>query len=132
MLIAVAAIAYELFQPVAGSGHVVVVVNVPNGASASQIGTLLADKGVIDSSVCFGLRARISGKRSELRSGRIVLSKDISYASALDALTTAFFFSSRRRHTRCGRDWSSDVCSSDLIFSSFFLLRNINQVLPVF
>src|SRR3989442_11586570 len=28
-----------------------------------------------------------------------------------------FFFSSRRRHTRCGRDWSSDVCSSDLIYS---------------
>src|SRR5436305_10059232 len=26
-----------------------------------------------------------------------------------------FFFSSRRRHTRCGRDWSSDVCSSDLM-----------------
>src|SRR5690554_4853833 len=25
-----------------------------------------------------------------------------------------FFFSSSRRHTRCGRDWSSDVCSSDL------------------
>src|SRR2546429_4088876 len=25
-----------------------------------------------------------------------------------------FFFSSRRRHTRCSRDWSSDVCSSDL------------------
>src|SRR5690554_310670 len=25
-----------------------------------------------------------------------------------------FFFSSRIRHTRCGRDWSSDVCSSDL------------------
>src|SRR5207245_4164966 len=24
------------------------------------------------------------------------------------------FFSSRRRHTRCYRDWSSDVCSSDL------------------
>src|SRR5690606_41067962 len=26
-----------------------------------------------------------------------------------------FFFSSRRRHTRFSRDWSSDVCSSDLI-----------------
>src|ERR1035437_6030135 len=26
-----------------------------------------------------------------------------------------FFFSSRRRHTRYGRDWSSDVCSSDLL-----------------
>src|SRR2546429_1821888 len=28
--------------------------------------------------------------------------------------TVEFFFSSRRRHTRCSRDWSSDVCSSDL------------------
>src|SRR5256884_1639499 len=27
---------------------------------------------------------------------------------------TRFFFASRRRHTRCSRDWSSDVCSSDL------------------
>src|SRR5690606_39528057 len=37
-----------------------------------------------------------------------------------------FFFSSRRRHTRFSRDWSSDVCSSDLrgmanaTFFSFF------------
>src|SRR2546429_6069182 len=29
-------------------------------------------------------------------------------------MTNLFFFSSRRRHTRCSRDWSSDVCSSDL------------------
>src|SRR5699024_11858285 len=29
-------------------------------------------------------------------------------------LTSLFFFSSRRRHTRSKRDWSSDVCSSDL------------------
>src|SRR5437868_14330058 len=28
--------------------------------------------------------------------------------------TGNFFFSSRRRHTRSKRDWSSDVCSSDL------------------
>src|SRR5690606_41184033 len=27
----------------------------------------------------------------------------------------SFFFSSRRRHTRFSRDWSSDVCSSDLL-----------------
>src|SRR5204863_2372904 len=36
-----------------------------------------------------------------------------------------FFFSSRRRHTRSLRDWSSDVCSSDLSFFfplSFFLM----------
>src|SRR5699024_6278723 len=30
------------------------------------------------------------------------------------AMITFFFFSSRRRHTRSKRDWSSDVCSSDL------------------
>src|SRR5438067_12208898 len=30
----------------------------------------------------------------------------------------AFFFSSRRRHTRSKRDWSSDVCSSDLTFTA--------------
>src|SRR3989442_15304765 len=33
-----------------------------------------------------------------------------------------FFFSSRRRHTRCGRDWSSDVCSSDLKLAKNSLL----------
>src|SRR2546421_6839084 len=38
----------------------------------------------------------------------------------LEPTTTSFlllqsFFSSRRRHTRSDRDWSSDVCSSDLI-----------------
>src|SRR5690349_23176788 len=31
-------------------------------------------------------------------------------------LRIMFFFSSRRRHTRSLRDWSSDVCSSDLRF----------------
>src|SRR5690606_40115554 len=30
-------------------------------------------------------------------------------------LCIPFFFSSRRRHTRFSRDWSSDVCSSDLL-----------------
>src|SRR6266536_828388 len=30
------------------------------------------------------------------------------------AIPLIFFFSSRRRHTRSTRDWSSDVCSSDL------------------
>src|SRR5699024_11979657 len=51
-----------------------------------------------------------------------------------------FFFSSRRRHTRSKRDWSSDVCSSDLIilytmlswlyyaffFHIFFISENLN------
>src|SRR2546429_3090570 len=40
-----------------------------------------------------------------------------------------FYFSSRRRHTRCSRDWSSDVCSSDLLgyggpHAAFFATRD--------
>src|SRR5260370_33967287 len=38
-----------------------------------------------------------------------------------------FFFSSRRRHTRFKCDWSSDVCSSDLML--FF--KDVSQKLPV-
>src|SRR5437870_10228783 len=35
-------------------------------------------------------------------------------AALTNAALRLFFFSSRRRHTRWPRDWSSDVCSSDL------------------
>src|SRR5437870_8906834 len=35
-------------------------------------------------------------------------------------LSFFFFFSSRRRHTRWPRDWSSDVCSSDLVAETLF------------
>src|SRR3712207_1933157 len=35
----------------------------------------------------------------------------------------SFFFSSRRRHTRYWRDWSSDVCSSDLKLAACSLLQ---------
>src|SRR5207245_3681276 len=34
---------------------------------------------------------------------------------SVSRLLCACFFSSRRRHTSCYRDWSSDVCSSDLL-----------------
>src|SRR5206468_8120886 len=37
--------------------------------------------------------------------------------------TNFFFFSSRRRHTSSDRDWSSDVCSSDLIDQSVMLVE---------
>src|SRR5215510_15452784 len=36
-----------------------------------------------------------------------------------------FFFSSRRRHTRWPRDWSSDVCSSDLAKSRPDLMKQV-------
>src|SRR5258707_825986 len=38
----------------------------------------------------------------------------IQFIGVTGVQTCAFFFSSRRRHTRYWRDWSSDVCSSDL------------------
>src|SRR5207245_2751135 len=41
-------------------------------------------------------------------------------ALLLASLALYLFFSSRRQHTRCYRDWSSDVCSSDLITHSHF------------
>src|SRR5437868_11903731 len=37
------------------------------------------------------------------------------FCSVLYVFCFFFFFSSRRRHTRSKRDWSSDVCSSDLV-----------------
>src|SRR2546429_8057415 len=60
-----------------------------------------------------------------------------------DSSVFFFFFSSRRRHTRCSRDWSSDVCSSDLKDAPFLLpardrdvralqgVENAKKVLPL-
>src|SRR5690625_6021027 len=50
------------------------------------------------------------------------------------AIISHFFFSSRRRHTRWPRDWSSDVCSSDLnsgtgpSTSAFFITSSIGKL----
>src|SRR5438445_7523534 len=38
----------------------------------------------------------------------------VSFGVGWEWMVNFFFFSSRRRHTRYWRDWSSDVCSSDL------------------
>src|SRR5699024_11625908 len=39
----------------------------------------------------------------------------------------SFFFSSRRRHTRSKRDWSSDVCSSDL--KQYFACHIVRKII---
>src|SRR5690606_40005072 len=41
---------------------------------------------------------------------------------SISILNSLFLFSSRRRHTRFSRDWSSDVCSSDLKLCAY---RNV-------
>ena len=89
LAIAVAAFAFLLFQPFHGDGHGRVRVNVPAGATASQIGDLLADAGVVQNARLFALRARLSGQREELRSGRYTLKEGMPYSAALTALTTA-------------------------------------------
>src|SRR5439155_6553687 len=43
-----------------------------------------------------------------------------------------FFSSSRRRHTSWPRDWSSDVCSSDLNLASGSAGRETHQIAPEF
>src|SRR2546421_5133212 len=57
-----------------------------------------------------------------------------SFSSALVlirvGLLSYFFFSSRRRHTRSDRDWSSDVCSSDLLPGERAGPRRAPVVLP--
>src|SRR2546430_12703684 len=61
--------------------------------------------------------------------------------TSLRIVCICFFFSSRRRHTRFDCDWSSDVCSSDLLkiksnehsyFLSDFSLTSFNDYLLLF
>ncbi|MGN6558777.1 MAG: endolytic transglycosylase MltG [Solirubrobacterales bacterium] len=76
------------FQPFHGDGSGRVAVTIPKGASVSEIGDILGEKGVIDSSTFFQIRARLEGKSSGLYSGRFTLAHGMSYSAALDALST--------------------------------------------
>ncbi|QEC49397.1 endolytic transglycosylase MltG [Baekduia soli] len=89
LLVAVGWFAYRVFQPFAGAGDAArpVRVTVPQGSTATQVADLLEQRGVIDSAFYFGLRARISGRRGDLKAGTFTLRRDMSYAAALDVLT---------------------------------------------
>src|SRR6266542_3446621 len=58
---------------------------------------------------------RSQGRRSEEMKEPALIEQSIKH-NIFDSrcLFDSFFFSSRRRHTSCYRDWNSDVCSSDL------------------
>src|SRR5205809_1203341 len=60
-----------------------------------------------------GERTRDADTRDKKKKSRQVSSNEPSRGEGASRIG-AFFFSSRRRHTRCSRDWSSDVCYSDL------------------
>src|SRR2546421_6400648 len=61
---------------------------------------------------------RILAFLAEVRVGDLVLASHE---------TCFFFFSSRRRHTRSDRDWSSDVCSSDLTAFSVLVYNHLKR-----
>jgi uncharacterized YceG family protein len=90
VLIVLAYFAYRVFQPGHDEGDAAkpVVVTIASGATAGEIADELADQGVIDSAFFFNLRSRLDGRRADLKAGRFTLKRDMSYAAALDALTT--------------------------------------------
>src|SRR2546421_4623215 len=57
--------------------------------------------------MCWGYRL------SAWRTVCLLVSRIILFSALIGRHVCFFFFSSRRRHTRSDRDWSSDVCSSD-------------------
>jgi uncharacterized YceG family protein len=78
---------FALFQPFKGDGSGEVAVTIPKGASVSEVGDLLGEKDVIDSSTLFQVRVTLAGKRSELYPGRYSLAEGMSYGAAMDALS---------------------------------------------
>jgi UPF0755 protein len=78
---------FALFQPLHGDGSGKVVVTIPKGSSVSEVGDLLGEKGVIDSSTLFQVRVTLAGKRSELYPGHYTLAHGMSYGAAIDALS---------------------------------------------
>jgi UPF0755 protein len=88
-LAAVAVFAVMLYQPFHGKGYDAVVVRIPAGSSAGDIGDLLASKDVVDSGFFFALRARLGGDRGKLRAGTYTLKRSMPYKDALAALTEA-------------------------------------------
>jgi uncharacterized YceG family protein len=78
---------FALFQPFHGDGSGRVEVAIPKGASVGEVGDLLGEKGVIDSSTLFQIRVTLDGKRSEIYPGHYTLANGMSYGAAIDALS---------------------------------------------
>ncbi len=89
LLVVVLALLYlvnAIYQPFHGAARGQVAVVVPQGATARKVGNELARDGVVSSGLFFYLHARLAGKGSSIKPGRYLLQRDMSYASALDAL----------------------------------------------
>ena len=85
-----------LFQPFGGEGKGKVVVTIPKGATASQVGEVLEREGVISDgppfvsgSTLFRWRLAAAGKSDEIPSGSYALASGMSYGAAIDELTAS-------------------------------------------
>jgi peptidoglycan lytic transglycosylase G len=85
-----------LFQPFGGEGKGKVVVTIPKGATATQVGEILKRKGVISDgppfvsgSTLFRWRLAAAGKSDEIPSGSYTLGSGMSYGAAIDELTAS-------------------------------------------
>ena len=75
------------FDPGDGSGEAIV--TVPDGASAGQVADLLSENDVVSNGTLFEWRLKLAGKTGQILPGRYVLAHDMSYAKAIDRLTSA-------------------------------------------
>jgi uncharacterized YceG family protein len=85
LLAGAAYLANALFQPLAGEGGRTVRVDVPQNATAGDIGELLAERGIVDSAFFFTVRARLDG--ASLKAGEYTLKTDLPYGDAIKALS---------------------------------------------
>jgi uncharacterized YceG family protein len=83
-----------LFQPFGAEGEGKVVVTIPKGATAGEVGEILEREGVISDgppfvsgSSLFKLRLSLAGKSGDVQSGSYTLASGMSYGAAIDALT---------------------------------------------
>jgi UPF0755 protein len=83
-----------LFQPFGGDGEGRVVVEIPKGATAADVGEILEREGVISDgpplvsgSTLFRLRLSMAGKSDDIQAGSYALASGMSYGEAIDELT---------------------------------------------
>jgi peptidoglycan lytic transglycosylase G len=77
----------SLFQPFKGDGEGEVRVQIPTGATVSQIGDILETHDVIASEFFFRTRVTLGGNRGDLKPGSYKLKHDMTYSAAIDALS---------------------------------------------
>jgi uncharacterized YceG family protein len=85
--LALLALVWATFQPLAGDGGKPLRIVIPRDASAGEIGDILDRAGVVPSGALFELRATLAGDRGDLKPGVYYLPKGASYGSVLDRLT---------------------------------------------